>query len=79
MDLISCDFFRRSPIGPCLINNSTYLIDRVSTEFSPNVRFIYLKAKYWTYWTVFNKCFIPRPYLIDPNSCDFFRKSVLNI
>ena len=36
------------------------------------VRFEYLKEKYWIYWTVFKKYFIPGPYLMDPISRELF-------
>ena len=31
-----------------------------------------LEAKYWVYWTVFNKCFASGPYLMDPIFFDSF-------
>ena len=46
-------------------------MDPTSCDFSTRDCFKYLKAKYWIYWTVFNKYFAPRPYLMDPTSCDF--------
>ena len=56
MDLISCNFFRRSVIGLSLINSSYQeknLMDPISCDNSPEIRFKFLEANYWTYRTVF--------------------------
>ena len=140
-DLVSQDFFRRSPNKPVLINATyhdffrrsilsisdfdllglrrlwrvfdkpdflrlflkfsycvvfnKYFIPtkqhlwwtRFHGTFFPKFNFQYLEGKHWTYigsclintwiafkkhWIVFNKYFIPEPYLVDSISCDFF-------
>ena len=52
-------------------------MDRISYDFFSEVGFKYLEAKYWTYWTAFNKHFMHRLYLMDAISCDFFAKACL--
>ena len=43
--------------------------DPNSCDVSSKVHVKYLEVKYWT---IFNKYFIPVPYLTDPISCEFF-------
>ena len=54
------------PIGLCLINGFHAAFLKVCFKFA--------ESKYWTYWTVLNKCFITGPYLMDLVSSHFFWK-----
>lgn len=75
-NLISCDFFWKSPIRLRLILHTSRILDRPNIKiiFS-KFRFKYLEVKYWTYWNVFHKYFTRGLYLIDPPiSCYFFWK-----
>lgn len=75
-DLISYDFFRRSPIGQCLRKcfiPATNLKDKISCGFSRTARFEHLEAKHWTYRIVIYKSLIPGPYLMGPIPFDFFQ------
>ena len=64
---------RRSPIELCLILQTSNILDGPDFMWLfLKVRLNFLEAKYWTYWTLFNKYFIRGPYLIAPISCDFF-------
>ena len=58
---------------------TTYYMDPISCDFSPNVHFKELEAKYWIYGIIFNKYIIPGSYMMDPIRFDFNRRSVLNI
>ena len=50
-------------------------MDQILFDFFLKVCFKYLEAKYWTYWTLFNKYFIPIPYLKDKVSYEIFPKA----
>lgn len=53
-------------------------MDTILFGFCSEGPFWLFRSKIWTHWAVFNKYSIPEHYLMDPVSCDLFRRSVLS-